>query len=140
MTILVADDDHVMTTLLSARLKNAGYSVVVAHDAMQANMIALRTLPDAILLDITMPGGTGMQVLRRLKTSVKTSLIPVIIISASLDPETIASAKSAGADEYFGKPPDLDRLLGVLNGMLHVHTLVETPDGTTSAHNCTPPE
>jgi two-component system phosphate regulon response regulator PhoB len=140
MTILVADDDHVMTLLLSNRLKQAGYNILVAHDAMQATMIAMRTLPDAILLDINMPGGTGMQVLRQLRNSIKTSLIPIIVVSGSLDPEIIANAKSAGADEYFGKPPDLDRLLGVLNGLLHTPNLAKTTDGTTSAHNCTPPE
>ena len=140
MTILVADDDHVMTALLSGRLKSAGYSVLVAHDAMQAIMIALRTLPDAVLLDINMPGGTGMQVLHRLRTSIKTSLIPIVVISGSVDPETIANAKSAGADEYFGKPPDLDRLLQVLHELLHPPNLAKTTDGTASAHNCTPPE
>jgi CheY-like chemotaxis protein len=139
MTILVADDDHVMTLLLSNRLKHAGYSVLVAHDAMQAIMIAMRTLPDAILLDIKMPGGTGMQVLRRLKDSTKTSLIPIIVVSGSIDAEIVATVKTAGAEEYLSKPPDVDRLLSILDGLLHPQELPKTA-GAPSTQGCSPPE
>jgi DNA-binding response OmpR family regulator len=138
MTILVADDDHLMTLLLSNRLKQAGYGTLVAHDAMQAVMIAMRTQPDAILLDINMPGGTGMQVLHRLKNSVKTSLIPIIVVSASIDSAMVAAAKSAGADEYFSKPPDMDRLLSTLEGLLHPQALPKTAAAPSTG--CSPPE
>ena len=75
MTILIADDDRVLVQILSVRLKKAGYRVVAVYDAMQAILVALRNPPDAILLDVNMPGGTGRQVLRQLKNSARPSRI-----------------------------------------------------------------
>jgi two-component system phosphate regulon response regulator PhoB len=118
MTILIADDDRVLTQVLSVRLKKAGYKVVVVYDAMQCIIAALRNPPDAILLDVNMPGGTGLQVLRQLKNSTKTNQIPIIVISGSIDPETAATVTSMGADEYLGKPPNFERLDGILKARL----------------------
>jgi DNA-binding response OmpR family regulator len=118
MTILIADDDRVLTQVLSVRLKQAGYEVVVVYDAMQAIMKALRNPPDAILLDVSMPGGTGLLVLRRLKNSITTKQIPIIVISSSIDSETVATVKSLGADEFLAKPPDFERLESILKSVL----------------------
>lgn len=64
MKVLLADDDRVLTTLLSTRLRARGVETVVAHDGMQALMTGMRSPPDAIVLDIQMPSGTGMDALR----------------------------------------------------------------------------
>src|SRR6266496_537263 len=85
--ILLADDDHVTLETLGAQLRGVGYQVVTAMDAMQAFMVAQRSAPDAVLLDIQMPGGTGLDTLKRLRTSTKTQAIPVIAISGLRDPE-----------------------------------------------------
>ena len=118
MNILVADDDPLMTILLSSNLKKAGYTVVVARDAMQAIMLALREPPDAVLLDVMMPGGSGLQVLRQLKNSFKTAMIPIIVISGSIDANTILQVQELGADHYMPKPPDIPRLLATLQELL----------------------
>lgn len=118
MTILIADDDRILTQVLSIRLKKAGYRVVVVYDAMKAILAALRNPPDAILLDVNMPGGTGLQVLRQLKNSSATKQIPIIVISGSLDPATAALVTSMGADEYLGKPPNFERLDAILKARL----------------------
>ena len=118
MTILIADDDRVLVQVLSARLKKAGYRVVAVFDAMQAIMVALRNPPDAIVLDVNMPGGTGLQVLRQLKNSVKTNQVPIIVITGSIDPATVATVRSLGADEYLTKPPDFARLEAILKARL----------------------
>jgi CheY-like chemotaxis protein len=78
--ILVADDSRFQVALLTAALEQRGFEVVVALDAMQAGMVALRTSPDAIVLDINMPGGSGIEVLKRLKRSTKTQRIPVVVV------------------------------------------------------------
>ena len=117
-TILVADDDRVLAQLLSSRLSKANYTVVVSYDAMHAFMAALRLAPAAVILDINMPGGTGLEVLKRLKSSNKTSLIPVIVLSGSLDPADIQNVIDMGADEFLGKPPDFERLEDALNRLL----------------------
>ncbi len=118
MTILIADDDRVLAGVLTARLKKDGYKVVVAFDAMQAIMAALRNPPAAVLLDVNMPGGTGLQVLRQLRSSTKTSQVPIIVISGSLEPETEKTVRELGADDYVRKPPDYDLLVGKINQLL----------------------
>src|SRR5438445_4607523 len=117
-TILVADDDRVLAQLLSSRLSKANYSVVVSYDAMHAFMAALRLAPAAVILDINMPGGSGLEVLKRLKSSTKTSLIPVIVLSGSVDPAEQQNVLNLGADEFLAKPPDFDRLEGALTRLL----------------------
>ena len=118
MTILIADDDRLLARVLSTRLTRAGYKVVAVYDAMQAIMTALRNPPDAILLDVNMPGGTGLQVLRQLKNSIRTNRVPIIVISGSFDPEMAATVKSLGADEVMTKPPDCERLEAMLKARL----------------------
>ena len=117
-TILVADDDRVLAQLLSNRLSKANYTVVVSYDAMHAFMAALRLSPAAVILDINMPGGSGLEVLKRLKSSTKTSLIPVIVLSGSVDPADVQNVINLGADEFLGKPPDFERLEGALTRLL----------------------
>ena len=118
MTVLLADDDKVQSLMLSARLKARGFKVTLAYDAIQAWMAAIQTRPDVIVLDIQMPGGTGIAVLKQLKTSTKTSQIPVVVLSGSIDPQTIPTVKDLGADEFLPKPVDLDKLYDALSRLL----------------------
>jgi two-component system cell cycle response regulator len=90
----------------------------VAVDAMQAVMMAIRTPPDAVLLDIGMPGGTGFQVLERLKATSKTSAVPVIVVTALTDPALQARVRGLGARDFFTKPIAPDRLLQALQRVL----------------------
>jgi CheY-like chemotaxis protein len=107
--ILVADDDPVTLETLGAQLRAAGFQVVTAMDAMQALMVAQRAAPDLVLLDIQMPGGTGLNALKRLRTSSKTQGIPVIVISVLTGPVR-QEALALGAVEFFPKPVDFERL------------------------------
>jgi twitching motility two-component system response regulator PilH len=79
--VLIADDSRVQVFLVKTALEQKGFQVIVAMDAMQAGMTALRNAPDAIILDINMPGGSGLEVLKRLRMSTKTQLIPVIVVA-----------------------------------------------------------
>ena len=118
MKILVADDDRVQTLMLSARLKDKGFKVTMAYDAIQAWMAAIKTQPDVILLDIQMPGGTGIAVLKQLKASSKTCQIPVVVLSGSIDPSAASMVKDLGANEFLTKPVDLDLLYRTLSLVL----------------------
>lgn len=110
MKILVADDDPVHVHLVSNRLKAHGFEVVTAFDALQAWMSVVRAHPDAIVLDINMPAGTGVEFLKRLRMSTKTSHIPVLVVSGSLDPHARESMLALGADGYLPKPVDFNQL------------------------------
>lgn len=115
---ILADDDRVLAQLLSSRLAKVNYRVVVSYDAMHAFMAAMKLAPAAVILDINMPGGTGLEVLKRLKSSSKTNLIPVIVLSGSLDPADVQKVIDMGADEFLGKPPDFECLEGALTRLL----------------------
>lgn len=119
MKVLLADDDRVLTHLLSSGLRARGVETFVAHDAMQALMHALRSPPDVIVLDIQMPGGTGIEALRKLKRSVRTSSIPVVVLSGSVEPEAAQAVKALGAVELLLKPVDPEALYKVLCAVLH---------------------
>lgn len=116
MKILIADDDRVVSHLLSARLQAEGWRVTVAQDAMQALMFALRLAPDAIVLDINMPGGTGLDALRKLKASSKTAAIPVIVVSGAVDRALPENVATLGAVAFLPKPIDVDALIQLLRG------------------------
>jgi DNA-binding response OmpR family regulator len=129
MTALVADDDRVQTLMLATRLKAKGFKVIVAYDAVQTWIAAIKTLPDVIILDIQMPGGTGIAVLKQLKASTNTSQIPVIVLSGSIDPEIVPTVKDLGADEFLPKPVDLDELYRTLSRLLRTTPQAPPPGG-----------
>jgi DNA-binding response OmpR family regulator len=114
LKILLADDDRVLTTQLSSQLRTRGVETMVAHDSIQAFMTAIRTPPDAIVLDIQMPGGTGIEALRKLKASSKTSSIPVLVLTGTGTSDTPDQVKRLGAADFLLKPTDPDTLYRAL--------------------------
>ncbi len=111
MNIIVADDDKMLSRMLCTILKEGGHTAIPAYDAMQTMMYTMKHLPDLVLLDINMPGGTGIDVLRRLKTSAKTSHVPVIVLTGSTDPAVREKAIELGANQFLAKPIEPDVLL-----------------------------
>jgi len=117
--ILVADDDRLMSELVCAVVREAGHRPVPAFDAMQTLMFAIRPpLPGLIILDINMPGGTGLEALRKLKLSARTSPIPVIVLSGSTELDMPQQVKGLGADEFLSKPINTDVLLLAIQRVL----------------------
>lgn len=115
MRVLVADDDRVVSGLVCGILRGRGHQPTPAYDAMQTLMFAMRApQPEVILLDISMPGGTGVQALQKLKVSVKTALIPVIVLSGTTDPTMPDVMRELGAAEFLPKPADRDTLLAAI--------------------------
>ena len=112
MKIIVADDDRVLSLMICGVLRQGGHKPIPAFDAMQALMFAMREpLPDVVLLDINMPGGTGIQALTKLKVNSKTAHIPVVVISGSSDPATAEHVVKLGAARFLSKPVDPELLL-----------------------------
>lgn len=111
MKILVADDDPIFVRLFAEAFARHGWSVVSAVDAMQALMVVQHDPGiDLIILDIGMPGGTGLRTLERLKASSKTAGIPVVVVTASEDLTMPDRVKSMGAAAFLHKPVDPDVL------------------------------
>ena len=103
-TILIADDDRVVVEFLSLELRAHGFAVREAADGMQVIMVVRRTPPAAILLDVMMPGGTGLDVLKRLHSNVAMTKIPVLAMSANTDPDLPKRLEQLGADAFLLKP------------------------------------
>jgi CheY-like chemotaxis protein len=113
--VLVADDDKTVVALLAEFLRKNNYHVVPAFDSMQAMVGVRQTKPKAVILDIAMPGGNGLDILKKLKTMNTTTQIAVIILTGSTDPKIKDQCLAAGADAFLSKPPNLPELLTVLN-------------------------
>ena len=111
-TVLVVDDDRVTRHLLRSLLEKAGYSVATAGDGNEALESARRTgvdAPDLILLDVWMPGMSGLDVLTRLRDE---GLHPRVVVMTSDDtPETLLSALKGQALHFMSKPIDPDALI-----------------------------
>lgn len=105
MKVLIADDDKVLTRLVTAGLKSRGWEVEVAHDAMQAFMFAMKAPhPDVIALDIGMPGGSGFDVLKKLQQSSRTEQIPVVVVSGSISEAEESRVAEFGVAAFLRKP------------------------------------
>ncbi len=103
-TILVCDDNELLVELLSFRLENKGYRVLIARDGAQAVALTEQHLPDAIILDTMMPVMDGQLVLRRLRSKTETAAIPVIMLTARKQQRDIVDAFDLGANDYLVKP------------------------------------
>jgi DNA-binding response OmpR family regulator len=114
MNLLIADDDKTFCELLGAEMRSQGWAVTIAADAMQTIMYARRVQPQVIVLDIRMPGGTGVTALEKLKASTKTAGIPVLVVSGSTEPAMEATVLAAGAERYIAKPVDFTHVGAVI--------------------------
>ncbi|MBN1193230.1 MAG: response regulator [Coriobacteriia bacterium] len=102
--ILIADDEPHIRRLVSFSLGNRGYEVIEAIDGGEAYDLALKNLPDLILLDVMMPVMTGYDVLNKLKAEPTTEHIPIIMLSAKSQRTEVEEGLARGALEYICKP------------------------------------
>ncbi|MHB1423223.1 MAG: response regulator [Gemmataceae bacterium] len=104
MRILIIEDERGLTEVLEYNLKREGYETLVAHDGQEGLRKAQTLLPDLILLDIMLPGLSGLDVCRELRSGERTRDIPIIIISAKAEETDQIVGFSLGADDYVTKP------------------------------------
>ena len=103
-SILIADDDSISRKVLRRLLEQDGYEVRAASDGREALELFAEETCDVVLLDILMPGLDGISVLERLKGTSEGEHIPVIMISAIDDTESVVRCIEIGADDYLTKP------------------------------------
>ncbi|HWL81921.1 MAG TPA: PleD family two-component system response regulator [Roseomonas sp.] len=104
--ILVVDDIAANLRLLEARLNAEYYDVALASSGPEALRCAEEWLPDIILLDVMMPGMDGYEVCRCLKANPETAHIPIVMVTALVDPAERVRGLEAGADDFLSKPVD----------------------------------
>ena len=115
--ILIADDSRVYVHLISGWLQDHGFEALVASDAIQAFVMATQHRPDAVILDISMPGGSGIDVLKKLKLSTKTKHIPVLVVTGNAGNEMRGLVKRLGAADLLEKPLDCAEFCTILSGL-----------------------
>lgn len=113
--ILVVDDEQQILRALRTNLRGAGYDVVTAATAEEALAELAMRPPDAVILDLLLPDGSGTDVCRELR---RWSTVPVIVLSAVGDEKEKVAALDAGADDYVTKPFGIDELLARLRAAL----------------------
>ncbi|MDP9225626.1 MAG: response regulator, partial [Actinomycetota bacterium] len=114
--VLVIDDDRLLCEMLRVALELDGIEVVEAHHVIQAEKLLAEALPDAIVLDIGLPGIDGVFYCERLRESPRTKNIPIVAISGSDDAGHQAIA--AGANVFLHKPLDPAHLLATVERLV----------------------
>ncbi len=102
--ILVADDEPDVLSLVALNLQRAGYDVLKAQDGEQALRLAVEHMPALLVLDVMMPGLSGLDVVKQLKQNVKTARIPILMLTARADEVDRIVGLELGADDYVTKP------------------------------------
>ncbi len=118
MTILVADDDEFVRGLIAEVLERAGYDVIQAESGMEALRFAAHSSIDAFILDVEMPGMTGIELCRQIRSQAQFKVTPILIITGADAYSELGAAFAAGCDDFIGKPIDIVVLRARLSGHL----------------------
>ena len=102
--ILVVDDESDITALVAYHLARAGYTVSTANNGADAIRAAKRDRPDLVVLDLMLPGMSGYEVLKQLRSQSETSGVGVILLTARREEKDRIEGFTVGADDYVVKP------------------------------------
>lgn len=116
--ILIIDDDRDWARLLSDRLEFEGYNVAVAFDTLNGVAQAVKLKPDLILLDIMMPAGGGLMVLKNIRDNSNTFNTSVIVMTGRIEDEIRAQAEKLGISGYVIKPIDSNSFMSKIKDVL----------------------
>jgi CheY-like chemotaxis protein len=116
--ILLVEDNELNRDMLSRRLTKRGYEVSIAVDGAEGVAMTRSTLPDLVIMDMSLPVMDGWSATAELKADPVTRPIPVIGLSAHAMAGDRDRAMKSGCDDYDTKPIELDRLLGKIEALL----------------------
>lgn len=102
--ILLIEDEAAIREMTAMALERAGFEVQEAEDAMQAERVVSDNLPDLILMDWMLPGGSGVELARRFRRDDYTREVPIIMLTARSEEEDRIRGLDSGADDYVTKP------------------------------------
>jgi CheY-like chemotaxis protein len=125
-TILVVDDLPANRDLMARRLEKSGFHVLSAASGPEALDLLQHSSVDLVLLDIMMPGMTGLDVLRRVRMTRSTAALPVVMVTARTDSEDVVEALTLGANDYVTKPVDYPVALARIRTHLGIRQAVQT--------------
>jgi two-component system phosphate regulon response regulator PhoB len=127
--VLVIDDEPDVTELVAYHLKDKGYAVEIVNDPLRSIGIARSFLPDLVILDVMMPGLSGLQVCRMLRADPKLQKVPILFLTAKVEEGDRIQGFEAGGDDYICKPFSIKEL------MLRVHSVLRRVADVAPAEN-----
>ena len=125
--ILIIEDDQNILLALTVRLEHAGYEVMFEQTVPGAirRIKQGKLTPDLVLLDIMLPGGTGLDVAEQLRSERTTREVPIVVITASRAPNLRERAEHLAASAFFEKPYDSSSLMKAVRDLLSRDPAIE---------------
>ena len=119
--LVIEDEEHILKTLYTV-LTDEGYTVYTASTLKQGNIEAATRTPDLVVLDLGLPDGDGLFLIKELRNY---SMVPIIVLSARSDEQQKVQALDSGADDYVTKPFGISELLGRIRVQMRRQTILK---------------
>jgi len=116
--ILIIEDEAITAKIIKKSLLEEKFQVVSAADGYQGVSLAHKEVPDLIILDLSLPAGDGLSVLKKIRLSVNTRDIPVIVLTGNKDKEYKQKVLDEGVEAYIEKPHETGELLDAIKKFL----------------------
>ncbi|MCJ7842479.1 response regulator transcription factor [Lederbergia sp. NSJ-179] len=128
--ILIVEDEEKIARVLELELTYEGYETVKVHDGLEGSTMFLKEEWDLILLDVMLPGLSGIEILRRIRSN--GSSVPVILLTAKDSVEDKVAGLDLGANDYITKPFQIEELLARIRAALRLNRKQDNPDTDTN--------
>jgi adenylate cyclase len=119
-TVLVVDDVPTNVKILVAHLEAKGFKTLAAYNGEEAMTMALKHMPDLVMLDVNMPVKNGLEACEELKQNPETMMLPIILVTANSDTNEIVKGFEVGADDYLIKPYNYMEMLARVRSMVRI--------------------
>jgi len=123
--IMIVDDEPLNLRIIDSMLTMDNYKTLMLKDPVEAEETAVKNQPDLILLDVSMPGISGFEICKKLKTNSMTSKIPVVFLSGQNSSDFVIKGLEAGAQDYITKPFSAPELLARVRTQIELKIMVE---------------
>ena len=117
-TVLIVEDHEKNMKLARDVLRAKGYRTLEAVTGEEGVQLALDNVPDLVLMDIQLPGISGIEALQRIREDARTARIPVVALTASVTPTDRSAINAAGFDAFVSKPIDLKEFLATVKRLV----------------------
>lgn len=127
MTLLVVDDDRQLVRLMQSYLEQAGYQVITAHDCATARQHIFTERPMLVVLDLMLPDGDGLDILRQVRNDPHFARLPIILLTARVEDIDRVLGLELGADDYITKPFNPREVIARVRAVLRRTTAEQPP-------------
>lgn len=128
-TVLVVEDERDLADLICFNLQRSGYAATAVYDGHSAVAAAATNPPDLVILDVMLPGLSGLDVARQIRTNQRSQTVPIIMLTARGEETDQVAGLSAGADDYVTKPFSMKVLMARVAAKLRRAPVVAEPTG-----------